>query len=727
MDNAQFHGRMQHIEELIAAIQEHGNPVVRASAAEMVRALLDVHRAGLAEMLAQIVRQGEPGQVILRGIVQDNLVSRLLLLHGLHPVDLETRIRQALDQVRPLLQRHAADVQLQKADHDAVRLRLTGGGDDVHRILEHAMLESAPDVLAHRIRRCRCPHLQPIVAAFGSGELAVDFTLAEPIARALLYEGYLLYPYRVSSLKNCRLCALGSLYPRAYSLANGETELWSMQTECLVRGDGQTTLQGRIRFLHPLSPHPSSGESGERGERAIVEREVVLPACALREVARQSARIGFTFPDGAVRALEGCVELRVEVAGDAVFKVHVRIANETPLDPADRPNRIEPTMLSTHAVLGVDGGRFLSLIDPPGDVAALAETCRNRGCWPVLVGDRDRQDLILAAPIILYDFPQIAPESPGNLFDGTEIDELLTLRILTLTPSEKHAMQHDERTRALLERTEQLAGDQLLALHGATRDIHFVGAATSRLRPGDQVRLRPVAVARSANVPQPDILDLALDGKPATIASIEQDFEGRVFYTVTLDDDPGQDLGREGKPGHRFFFRREELELRLEKPRILIAGVGNLFRGDDAFGSEVARCLAAAPMPPAARVVDFGIRGHDLAFALQDDYAAVILLDVTQRDGVPGTLYVIEPNLEDLHADAPEEIMDTHGMHPLRVLRLIQAAGGKLPRLWLVGCEPGTFGPEEGHMGLSEPVAAAVPKAVALVHSLLKRIGGHEQ
>ena len=147
MDNAQFHGRMQRIEELITAIQEHGNPVVRASAVEMVRALLHVHRAGVEEILAQIVRQGEPGQVILNGLVHHDLVSRLLLLHGLHPLDLETRIGQALEQVRPLLRVHGADVQLEHADHEAVRLQLKGGGEDVHKILERAILEAAPDVL----------------------------------------------------------------------------------------------------------------------------------------------------------------------------------------------------------------------------------------------------------------------------------------------------------------------------------------------------------------------------------------------------------------------------------------------------------------------------------------------------------------------------------------------------------------------------------------------------
>ena len=160
------------------------------------------------------------------------------------------------------------------------------------------------------------------------------------------------------------------------------------------------------------------------------------------------------------------------------------------------------------------------------------------------------------------------------------------------------------------------------------------------------------------------------------------------------------------------------------KPRILIAGVGNLLRGDDAFGSEVARRLAALALPPQAQVVDFGIRGLDLALALQDDYVGVILLDVTQRGGEPGSLYVIEPDLE--NPDVADEIMDMHAMHPLRVLRLIKATGGTLPRVWLVGCEPETFGPEEGVMGLSKPVEAAVPEAVALIHALLERMCADE-
>jgi hypothetical protein len=345
----------------------------------------------------------------------------------------------------------------------------------------------------------------------------VDFHLADEIARAILYEGYLLYPYRTSSLKNCRPFSFGALYPKSYCQANGDIEPWSMQIECLVRGADWPALQGAVRFLHG------------RGERTVA-----LPERALHELTER-ARIPFSFPDDAP---QGCVELSAERSVRSVFKLRVRIDNETPLAGADQ------AMLSTHAILGVRGGRFLSLIDPPADMREVADRCQNRGAWPVLVGDRARQDMMLAAPIILYDFPQIAPESPGNLFDGTEIDELLTLRILTLTDAEKQAMRTDDRTCALLERTEALSRDQRLALHGAFR--------RPGIKPGDRVRIRPQGHA--------DVLDLVFDGKSATVVGVEQDFEGRIYYTVTMDDDPGLDLGREGKPGHRFFFRCEELE-----------------------------------------------------------------------------------------------------------------------------------------------------------------------
>ena len=147
MDRHQFQNRMERVEELIAAIQEHGNPVVRASAVDLVRALLDIHRAGLADMLEHIVRQGERGQAIVNELLQNDLVSRLLLLHGLHPVDLPTRLRQALERSRSWLRVHGAEAEVERAAHEAVTLRVRGGGEEIYRLLEQAILDAAPDVL----------------------------------------------------------------------------------------------------------------------------------------------------------------------------------------------------------------------------------------------------------------------------------------------------------------------------------------------------------------------------------------------------------------------------------------------------------------------------------------------------------------------------------------------------------------------------------------------------
>ena len=147
MDEALFQDRMRRIEELIQAIQVQGNPVVRASAVEMVRLLLEAHRAVLEKMLACMGQYGEPGQVMLNAFVQDNLISRFLLLHGLHPVNLEVRIRQALDQIGPALRTHEVEVHLVAIGHEVVRLRVTSGCDRVYQLLESAILEAAPDVL----------------------------------------------------------------------------------------------------------------------------------------------------------------------------------------------------------------------------------------------------------------------------------------------------------------------------------------------------------------------------------------------------------------------------------------------------------------------------------------------------------------------------------------------------------------------------------------------------
>jgi hydrogenase maturation protease len=160
-----------------------------------------------------------------------------------------------------------------------------------------------------------------------------------------------------------------------------------------------------------------------------------------------------------------------------------------------------------------------------------------------------------------------------------------------------------------------------------------------------------------------------------------------------------------------------------QRQRILVAGIGNIFLGDDAFGSEVARRLLGRELPDEVRVVDFGIRGFDLVYALLDGYEATIFVDATPRGEAPGTLYVIEPDLSELdRQDGGSMSVETHGMNPLKVLGMVKSMGGELKRILLVGCEPAPLESEDGHMGLSEPVEAAVGEAVAMVESLVAKI-----
>ena len=245
----------------------------------------------------------------------------------------------------------------------------------------------------------------------------------------------------------------------------------------------------------------------------------------------------------------------------------------------------------------------------------------------------------------------------------------------------------------------------------------------AEVKAGDRVRLRP---GRRA-----DIFDMALAGKTAVVESIEQDYEGKFHIGVVADDDPGRDIGMMRQPGHRFFFSAEEVEpLTAEEAEeaqksknlaILVAGIGNIFLGDDGFGVEVATRLADKQFPEGVRVVDFGIRGLDLAYALMDAPETTILIDACPRGAAPGTLYVIEPDLSVLDA-AGNAAMDAHAMNPMNVLRMAKSMGAPLQRILLLGCEPSTLGPEEGQMGLSAEVQPTVEKAVKLTETLVARI-----
>jgi hydrogenase maturation protease len=262
------------------------------------------------------------------------------------------------------------------------------------------------------------------------------------------------------------------------------------------------------------------------------------------------------------------------------------------------------------------------------------------------------------------------------------------------------------------------------ALERPGPDAVVVGGA--ELRPGSRVRLAPRAGG--------DVFDLALAGRTAVVDAIEADMDGGVLLAVTLDDDPGRDLGEDRRPGHRFFFTPAEVEPLPDAPvqpaavRVLVAGIGNVFLGDDGFGVAVADRIARGRLPAGVDVVDYGIRGMDLAYALAG-YDVVVLLDAAPRGGTPGSLYVVEPDLEDLHA-----VPDAHGMDPVKVLALARQLGPLPRRVLVVACEPRTVmtGEEDELVAeLSEPVRAAVEPAVRLVRRLLGEIvqatqeGGH--
>jgi hypothetical protein len=481
----------------------------------------------------------------------------------------------------------------------------------------------------------------------------------EQIVQAVLYEGYLLYPYRASAKNHPRQrFTFGRVYPRECGAAQKGAEPFMMQTECLVKpGNDVCALTVTVRFLHPLSrevgrlPQPLSSWKGEAASLAeivaelevdgqrycswleAVEQRVAIASVKLAAQTESHSQFPFEFSgcntvepikdkQGRVPAvfvrrqdgIQGAVEIILKKE-NGFCKATVRILNLTQSSESETQNTeavLMRTFASTHTILTLQGGEFISLLEPPREHQAIASSCKNIGTWPVLVGDEEKRecDTMLSSPIILYDYPKIAPESAGSLFDGTEIDEILSLRILTLTEQEKlDARAVDEHARRLLERTEALPSDAFLAMHGMMRrelpnetkpaegspspggegrgegdrdarqpgqlhtnevQVHgrspiefddFFGANRplkgirhdgAYFQPGTRVRLRPKARA--------DAIDLALAGQVAVVEAVEQDMEGRIYLAVVLENDPGKDLGLLRQPGHRFFYGLDEVE-----------------------------------------------------------------------------------------------------------------------------------------------------------------------
>jgi hypothetical protein len=306
----------------------------------------------------------------------------------------------------------------------------------------------------------------------------------ERVAAAVLYEGYLLYPYRLS-VKNVRRWTFGTVAPRLHAEASGEPEKGRMECQVLLEGDAP--VQVKARFLH-VQERTTSGSLRPAWQEGI-EREVSLEASSASRLAGHSERTGFRMPAAHQREavlengrmagevhrwtdeLSGILELSAIQVREGLFRLDVKIVNKTGMaDSSDASEAERRSFMACHAIVTAEGGRFVSLTDPPPDKADDARACRHTGWWPVLVGDPATADAMLCSPIILPDHPRVAEESPGDLFDGTEIDEILSLRIRTLTDDEKREMASiDPRARAILERTEALARRELQALHGTWR------------------------------------------------------------------------------------------------------------------------------------------------------------------------------------------------------------------------------------------------------------------
>jgi len=347
----------------------------------------------------------------------------------------------------------------------------------------------------------------------------------DALAKAVLYEGYMLYPYRPPSVKNRQRFNFGVIYPRGWSENQAGSDIWTMQTEVLVEGALFTALELQIRFLQLVNRSVgkvsdvatvAAGDTAEyqlvpslevNGEiflpwQEAIERVVRVAPCNLDALVAQPVELSLSFAaEQSIEpiwtkvenqmagilireraALSGAIEISAISPLPGIFRVSIRIKNLATSDDhrqLTRAHVLMRSLVSAHTVLGVMDGKFISLLEPPAYLAEVASACQNSGTWPVLVGQPGQYDTMLSSPIILYDYPQIAPESPGDLFDGTEIDEILALRIMTLTDDEKREMRHsDERARKILERTEGLSPEHLLKLHSTLRDMHPVGKET---------------------------------------------------------------------------------------------------------------------------------------------------------------------------------------------------------------------------------------------------------
>ena len=432
--------------------------------------------------------------------------------------------------------------------------------------------------------------------------MTTSMDAARQVADAVLYEGYLLYPYRASARKNQIRWQWGVLVPPAYASA-GHGEHATSHTECLLEPGTDPVLHIRLRFLQLQHRSGGDGSVPEFDEAVEHEIDAVLSVADLVDTVHV---VPVTVPGGTETTDDGLTRQRWPLEGEVqlsarrlegpygVLQLTVEVVNTAQwVDPeAERYLALRHSLIAAHTVLAATDGEFISLIDPPEWAKPAVEGCRNERTWPVMIGEAGRRDVILVSPIILYDYPAIAPESPGDLFDGTEIDEILTLRTMTLTDEEKaEARATDERARKLMDRVDSMPPEMLDKLHGAIRYLgETPGTQTRGTRsepdpietittpgtpwwdPGadasvnpetDSVLIAGVEVAKGSQVllapglRRADAQDMFLTGRTATVAAVLLDVDGNTHVAVTINDDPGAEIS--AAHGRFRYFSPDEL------------------------------------------------------------------------------------------------------------------------------------------------------------------------
>ena len=418
------------------------------------------------------------------------------------------------------------------------------------------------------------------------------------IADAVLYEGYILYPYRASAGKNRSRWQFGVVMAPGYAAAD-RSERSFTQTECVLEHTGRPAVEVILRFLQvqrrttegavPGAAAPAWDEAVEREVGFTVGRDELLGQGGVREFAVPGGedreplagevprRAGFT-----VRRREPLAGV-VSVAATPVpgpwqaIKLRVRVENRTAADPVPRlrDEALPTALVAVHVIITVSGGEFISMTDPPEWATPAVIGCDNVGSWPVLADPGGGRRVMLSSPIILYDHPELAPESPGELYDGTEIDEILTLRTLALSDDEKlEARATDSRAAALIDRVESLDAQAMQRLHGTIRMAHpgpsgggpwWDPDADAAVHPDtDSVIIGGCRVARGSRVRlrpgrrRSDAQDMFLAGRIAEVQAVLLDVDDNPYLAVSLADDPDEDIRI--SHGRFLYFMTDEVE-----------------------------------------------------------------------------------------------------------------------------------------------------------------------